>query len=90
MSEKKPNFKWGKKLGIHEQLYGNLPEMTRFIAILLQYMKDTNKLHGDDCEFFRIDFRTMTSDEQYSGEFPLGSLILDLKWGFKQENKDAN
>jgi hypothetical protein len=46
-------------------------------------MQETNKKHGVQCEFFRLDFRQPYFDEQL--EFPYGSLILDMKWGSKKE-----
>jgi hypothetical protein len=84
----KPDFAFEKKLGIPE-----LPYKTRYIILqaierLFVCMQETNKLHNVSCEFFRLDFRQMYLDEQLAGLFPIGSLILDFKWGSKMENKD--
>lgn len=46
-------------------------------------MQETNKKHGVQCEFFRLDFRQPYFDETL--EFPGGALILDMKWGSKKE-----
>lgn len=81
--DKNPDFAFGKKLGIAECPYGNLATIPDMVARLMVCMKETNKSHGVECEFFRLDFRQPYFDEQM--EFPFGSLILDLKWGSKKE-----
>jgi len=81
MSE--PKFAFEKKLGISEMMYGDIPFLANSIAKLLYCMKETNEKHRVDCQFFRLDFRTSYFDEQLT--FPMGCLILDLKWGSKKE-----
>jgi hypothetical protein len=85
MIEKQPQFAFGKKLGINECLYGNIPKLSEMIARLLYCMKETNKIHNVSCEFFRLDFRQMTFEEDLLTEFPYGSFVLDLKFGSKKE-----
>ncbi|MEK6879400.1 MAG: hypothetical protein AABY22_07330 [Nanoarchaeota archaeon] len=85
MDDKSPKFKFEKKLGIHEILYGNIPQLIDVIHKLLICMKETNQFHKHDCEFFRLDFRTMNLEEEINRKFPLGSFVLDLKWGFQEE-----
>lgn len=82
MSEE-PNFAFEKKLRIAECVYGDIPMLSNLISKLFICMQETNKLHKVECEFFRLDFRQAYFYEQF--EFPLGSLILDLKWGSKKE-----
>lgn len=77
------NFAFEKKLGVHEVVYGNIATITDAIQRLFVYMKETNKSHGVECEFFRLDFRQPYFDEQL--QFPLGCFMLDLKWGSKDE-----
>lgn len=83
MKNEKPNFAFGKKLGLNNQLYGDISAINDAIRRLLFCMKETNDLHHVSCEFFRLDFRQPYFDEQT--QFPLGSLILDMKWGSKEE-----
>jgi hypothetical protein len=81
MTEKKPEFAFEKKLGIHEILYGDIQALLKIIGMLLYCVKETNQSHGTSCEFFRLDFRQMYLDEK----FPFGSMVLDLKFGSKKE-----
>jgi hypothetical protein len=53
-------------------------------------MKETNKNHGVESEFFRLDFRGMDAYEQITNQFPLGALVLDMKWGSKKEIEKKN
>lgn len=87
---KEPNFAFGKTIGINQSLAGDLSSIHLAIERLFACMKQTNKLHEVECEFFRLDFRQPYFDEQM--QFPLGCLILDLKWGSKSEleKKDKN
>jgi hypothetical protein len=84
--EKQPQFAFGKKIGIAESIYGNIPELSKMIERLLYCMKETNQIHKVECEFFRLDFRQAYFDETF--QFPLGFFILDMKWGSKKELKD--
>ena len=77
------DFAFGKKLGIAECVYGNHATLASMIQRLMLCMKETNKNHGVECEFFRLDFRQPYFDETM--EFPIGALILDMKWGSKKE-----
>lgn len=81
--DKKPRFEFGKKLGIHESAHGDSKLLLDAIARLLQCMKETNFLHKKDCEFFRLDFRP--AEPFIEERFPHGALVLDLKWGCKEE-----
>ncbi len=81
-----PEFAFGKKLGIAECLHGDPVAISNIIDRLMVCMKETNQKHGVHCEFFRLDFRQPYFDEQV--QFPYGSLILDMKWGSKEELKD--
>ncbi len=83
-----PDFTFQKKLGIPESMYGTHPVIINAISRLMQCMKETNELHNVSCEFFRLDFRQPYFDEQM--QFPVGSLILDLKWGSKKELEEIN
>lgn len=83
MEDKQPQFAFEKKLGLAECLYGNIPAISNAIERLMVCMKETNKIHQVECEFFRLDFRQPYLDEQM--QFPYGSLILDMKWGSKKE-----
>ena len=73
-----PEFAFGKRLGIADGT--TIPQM---VARLIACMRETNKIHGVECEFFRLDYRQPYFDETF--EFPLASLILDMKWGCKRE-----
>jgi hypothetical protein len=90
MENKEPQFAFGKKLGIAECLYNDIPFMQNMIGRLMVCMKETNKLHNVSCEFFRLDFRPQTYEEELLREFPLSVLILDLKWGSKKELEKNN
>ncbi len=81
--EDKPKFAFEKKLGIAECMHGDIQFMCNAIAKLFYCMKETNEFHKVSCEFFRLDFRQPYFEEQI--QFPIGSLILDLKWGSKKE-----
>lgn len=83
MENKEPEFAYEKQIGISEHCYGNIPFMQDCIGRLLICMQETNKIHGLKCEFFRLDFRQPYFGEQFL--FPIGSIILDLKWGSKKE-----
>lgn len=85
MDEEKIPFAFEKKLGIADCLYGDIPALLMGIEKLLYCMKETNKMHNVECEFFRLDFRPRYIYEQPN--FPIGSLILDMKWGSQQELK---
>lgn len=78
-----PSFAFEKKLGISECVYGNIPSILNMIGKLLYCLKETNKIHGTECEFFRLDFRQLDFDEQM--QFPHGAFLLDLKWGSRKE-----
>jgi hypothetical protein len=80
---KEPDFAFGKKLGVADIMYGNPTHISNMLARLIVCMQETNKLHNVNCEYFRLDFRPPTFDETF--EFPIGSLILDMKWGSKRE-----
>lgn len=81
--EQEPDFAFGKKLGIHQILYGDIISINKLIGKLLVLMKEVNERDGVDCEFFRLDFRQPYFDETM--QFPMGSLILDMKWGSKKQ-----
>jgi hypothetical protein len=84
MSESnKPNFEYGKTIGIADCMYGDFPFMINMIGKLLNCMKESNQINGKDNEYFRLDFRPPTYYELT--QYPRGSLILDLKWGCKKE-----
>jgi hypothetical protein len=88
MKKEEPDFAFGKKLGINECLYGDPVGISQMISRLMFCMKESNKHHGVQCEFFRLDFRQPYFDEQM--QFPIGSLILDMKWGSKKELQEKN
>ena len=82
----KTDFAFGKRVGVNDEVFsGNAYEMTKIFNLLLHCLKETNEKHGVGSEFFRLDFRPMSLDEQLTGEFPRESLILDMKWGSKKE-----
>lgn len=82
MKNKEPDFAFRKKLGIAEFLCGDAVAVSNMIARLIVCMQETNKQHGVQCEFFRLDFR---QPYFYEMQFPVGALILDMKWGSKNE-----
>jgi hypothetical protein len=90
--EDKPDFAFGKKLGINESV--NIHENRRIIfdafQRLFQCMKETNTLHNVSCEFFRLDFRPQTLGEELSQTFPRDMTVLDLEWGSKKELEKVN
>lgn len=88
MKTKEPDFAFGKKLGIAECLHGDPIAISKMIARLMFCMQETNKLHSLYCEFFRLDFRPPSLDETL--EFPMGTLILEMKWGSKEELKKVS
>lgn len=88
MEKKEIPFAFGKKLGISEFMYGDIPVLLDAIGRLLYCMKETNKNHNVECEFFRLDFRGPYFDETL--EFPLCALILDMKWGNKKDLEKDN
>lgn len=90
MTAPKPEFAFVKELGISEILYGDIPQISNMIARLLFCMKETNQKHNVSCEFFRLDFRPQTFDEEITRKFPIGALVLDLKWGSKKELEKKN
>jgi hypothetical protein len=81
--EDEPRFAFEKKLGISEQLYGDPKALVQTFERLLYCMKETNTFYRVTCEFLRLDFRQPYIDEQM--QFPIGSLILDMKWGSRTE-----
>lgn len=85
MSKDNIEFAFGKKLGIAECMLGDIPFITQSITRLLNCMKQTNELHGVQCEFFRLDFRKPYVEEELLQEFPIRALVFDLKWGSKKE-----
>ncbi len=80
-----PDFAFGKLLGVNEQIHGDNHTLIIAIERLMCCMKETNKIHNMTCEFFRLDFRPQTLNEELCRRFPLGALVLDLKWGSKAE-----
>lgn len=85
MGNNEPDFAFEKKIGVSESLYGNQRAIAQVIERLIFCMKETNQKNDFECEFFRIDFRQPYFDERM--EFPLGFLILHIKWGCKKELK---
>ena len=83
-----PEFAFCKKLGIAEYLHGDVVSISNVIARLMVCMQETNKNHGVQCEFFRLDFRQPYFDERM--QFPIGAFILDMKWGSKKELEEKN
>ena len=83
MESREPDFAFEKKLRISDILYRNPSAISIMIERLMVCMKETNKLHGVECEFFRLDFREPYFDEQ--DQFPVAALILHMKWGSKKE-----
>lgn len=88
MENEAPEFAFGKKLGVSDCMYGDPVGLSNIIATLILCMQETNKKHGTICEFFRLDFRQPHFDEQM--QFPIGALILDMKWGSKKELEENN
>jgi hypothetical protein len=90
MEEKKSDsdFAFEKKLGIPPIFHRDLPGFLKNIHRLLFCMEETNKNFNGCYEFFRLDFRPQYLDETFL--FPLGSLILDLKFGSKKEMEEKN
>lgn len=86
MGDEKPDFAFGTNLGVSEVVYDNVPALINLFGRLLVCMQETNRKHGVGCAFFRLDFRQTYFDETL--EFPLGSMILDMKWGCKKEIQD--
>ena len=78
-----PPFAFGKMLGVSEIALSEPKLLIDSIARLIFCMKETNKLHKVNCEFFRLDFRQPYFDERL--RFPFGCLMLDMKWGTKKE-----
>ena len=78
-----PQFAFEKKIAVNEICLDNVNSLLIAIERLLVCMKETNQNHGVSCEFFRLDFRKHNFDDIFT--FPLGSLILDMKWGSKKE-----
>jgi hypothetical protein len=87
MENKKPEFAFEKKLGINESVFvhENLKIVLDAFHRLFHHMIETNKYHEVHCEYFRLDFRPQNLEEQIYESFPLGSAVLDLKWGSKKE-----
>lgn len=79
----KPDFAFGKMVGITEHYDIHL--LLNVIGQLLSCIKETNKVNNKNCEFFRLDFRPQYLDEQITNKFPIGALVLDLKFGSKSE-----
>lgn len=86
--DSEPNFAFGKKIAISDCLYGDPVSISSIIDLLIVFMKHTNKQHGVNCQFFRLDFRQPSFDERM--QFPIGALILDIKWGSKKELEEKN
>lgn len=84
--ENQPDFAFGKKISFCESVYGDLDLIYKeLIPRLLDCIKQTNRLNNVECEFFRLDFRPQSLDEKITREFPMDTLVLDLKWGSKKE-----
>ena len=81
-----PEFAFEKKISIPDCLYGDYQGVNRAFNLLFQCMKDTNKIHGVECEFFRFDFRQPYFDEIMI--FARGGLICHFQWGSKEELED--
>lgn len=85
--EDKPDFAFEKKIGVCESFDNFENRRIIFDAFqrLFQCMKETNDLHKVYCEFFRLDFRPQTLDEEITRAFPRDMTVLDFKWGSKKE-----
>ncbi len=83
MEDKQPEFAFQKKIGINQCMYGDISHISNIIERLMVCMMESNKFNEVECQFFRLDFRQPYFDEQM--QFPYGSLILDMKWGSKEE-----
>lgn len=79
------NFAFEKKIGINECLLNDNSYLLNLIEKLIYCIKEINKIDGTTSEFFRLDFRPQNLHEQLNGEFPLNSLVLDLKFGYEKE-----
>lgn len=78
-----PEFAYEKKIGIHQQVSNDIPFLLNMIERLISCMRESNKINGVSCEFFRLDYRQPYLDEQF--QFPYGYLILELKWRSRKE-----
>ncbi len=88
MEDKQPEFAFQKKIGINQCMYGDISHISNIIERLMVCMMESNKFNEVECQFFRLDFRQPYFDEQM--QFPYGSLILDMKWGSKNELNKKN
>lgn len=69
-----------KLLIIPDHMYGDHVHYIRCFQLLLQCMKETNKIHEKNCEFFQIRFRpTIPLLERPEG------LAFEFRWGNKDE-----
>jgi hypothetical protein len=82
MKREESIFEFEKKIGMVDCHYDNFPVMIPLIEKLLMLMRETNKINKRENEFFSLDFREPSFEEQ--GQFPMGSLILHLRWGEKR------
>ena len=68
--------KYEKKVILIEHAYGNMEIYISIISKLLYCMIETNKLHNDNNECFRITFRPSTYDES-----PIHSAFtFEIRW----------
>ncbi len=84
MSE--PKFAFEKILGVSPIILEDPHNLAKMIERLLFVIKETNQLHSVSCPFFRLDFRQYY---QKDGILPIGSLVLDLKFGSKEELEEG-
>ena len=85
MTKPEPDFAFEKSLGVADSAYGNIGALMDAFGRLLVCMQECNKINNVSSEFFRVDFRTQSLDEQVMRIFPRGALVMDLKWGSKKE-----
>jgi hypothetical protein len=78
----KDKCKYGTKVLIFEQDYGNMEMYIAIISKLLYCMKETNKLHNENNECFRITFRPSRDDESSRHS----SFTYEMRWGFKEND----
>lgn len=74
------NFEFRKKIYVYENSYRNhdIHEYFSLINQLLVCMKETNKKHKKENEFFVLEFRESMPQDDTSMPY-----VMEMKWGRK-------
>lgn len=70
-----------KKIIANDCVYADTNSYIYIFSLLINFMKQTNEIHGKNCEFFRLTFRPANRLDN-AGMSPY---VFEMRWGDRDE-----